>query len=114
LVNATDVAELTLTDPSYATVVYAKLTDGAVFPLVDSEIPLQSPALGRLARPSPLVSPPTLSSLIDVRYTGEAAVPPVVNLPLTSKPAPASNFTTLPAATVSVAPEAIVVGHVTS
>jgi len=115
-VKDTDEAELTLNSWSYDTVVYAKLIFGAVVALdpVDRSIPPQSPALGEVAFPSPLVSPPTLSSLIEVKYTGEAEVPADVSEPLICRLAPESNLMIVPAATVRVTPAATVVLQVTS
>ena len=59
-----------------------------------------------VAAPSPLVSPPTLSSSTEVNTTGLASVPATTRLPDTSKPALLlSNFTTTPAGTDNVTPD---------
>src|SRR3954462_727976 len=83
-------------------------------PPLTSEMPPQSPATGELASPSPLVSPPTESSLRLVNTTGSAAGP------LTTKDPDPDNsgdgaeqhageidFTTVPAGTVIVVPAGI-------
>src|SRR4051812_30807449 len=43
--------------------------------------PPQSPGLGALALPLPLLSPPTVSSRYDVKIIGAAAVPIAFNVP---------------------------------
>src|SRR3989338_1429776 len=43
--------------------------------------PSQSPADGVVPVPFPLVSPPTVSSLMEVKYTGDCVVPAAVKVP---------------------------------
>ncbi len=71
----------------------------------DPEMPSQSPALGLLAAPSPLVSPPTESSSSEVNTTGAAAVPLTTKDPSTVNPLPqAQLLMTAPALIVNVTP----------
>ena len=57
-----------------------------------------------VAPPSPLVSPPTLSSLTEVKITGLDSVPATTRLPHTLSDELAANFTTTPAGTDNVTP----------
>src|SRR5690242_17355239 len=71
--------------------------------------PLHRPESGSVADPSPLESPPTVSSHQDVNVTGAAAVPATTNDPLTDRallllPETGTIFTVVPAATVNVTP----------
>src|SRR4051794_40208127 len=67
-------------------------------------MPPQSPAAGAVAGPSLLVSPPTLSSLIEVSVTGAVLVPLADSEPLTIRLAPGSALSTVPAAALRVLP----------
>src|SRR3989344_7633836 len=69
-------------------------------------IPSQSPAAGEVAPPSPLVSPPPASSLIDVKYIREEdPAESATKLPETLIFEVAlANFTTVAAGIVSVVP----------
>ena len=71
-------------------------------------MPSQSPAAGELALPSPLVSPPTVSSASEVKVTGLAAVPLTSRVPSTVRVAEALALTTTPLSIVSVTPSGIV------
>src|SRR5262245_4762756 len=70
-------------------------------------MPFQLPAVGVVAVPS--LSPPTLSSWIEVKVTGLAAVPAITRRPPDSTVSPApSNLATVPADTVNVNPDGTV------
>src|ERR1700744_1137501 len=67
-------------------------------------MPSQSPGVGVVAVPSPLLSPPALSSFQEVNTTGVAAVPATFSVPSPVTPSLRPDFTTGPAAIVKVTP----------
>src|SRR6476659_3866845 len=71
-------------------------------------MPGQSPTLGVVAGPSPLLAPPAVSSFHDVNTTGAGVVPWTTNDPFTDRLAEDADWTTVPAATVNVTPDATV------
>ena len=64
----------------------------------------QSPGTGQEAVPSPLESPPTLSSFTDVKMMWLSAVPSASRMPLTTRFLPGPSFTTAPGSMVSCTP----------
>src|SRR6266511_2019976 len=88
------------------------LSSDPVPEFVDPELktmPAQSPPAGALAAPSPLVSPPTESSLSEVKVIGLAWVPMAWTFPLTlSAPPAGSPLRINPGPKVRVAPESTV------
>ena len=65
----------------------------------------QSPGAGAVAEPSPLVSPPAVSSWREVKYTLLSEVPLTWRVPLTERAVPGWNLTTTPGSIVRVTPE---------
>ncbi len=74
----------------------------------------QSPLAGVEAVPSLLVSPPTVSSLRDVKEIGRASVPFAIRLPLIDRLETPENLTTTPERIVSVTPVLTVTSHPTT
>src|SRR5690348_10435733 len=72
----------------------------------EAGMPDQSPAAGWVEVPSALVSPPAVSSLIEVKVTGEAAVPLAIREPSALREAyqGLANLSRLPAGMVRVVP----------
>ncbi len=90
--------------PAKLNFAWSKLTE----PPGSVEIPPQSPGAGLDAVPSPLVSPPTESSMNEVNTTGLAVVPAATNDPSTTIVAQFQLLMTVPAFRVNVTPAAIV------
>ena len=71
-----------------------------------TKICCQSPACGELVEPSLLVSPPTVSSLREVKIIGLEVLPWALRIPSTNKPDETdSNFIITPDSMVRVLPE---------
>src|SRR5262245_57823645 len=65
-------------------------------------MPFQSEGRGLLDPPSPLVSPPLVSSLLEVMVIGLGPVPSACSEPFTVSETEGSNFTMIPGLIVSV------------
>src|SRR4051794_40460366 len=76
-------------------------------------MPSQSPGWGLLSYASPLVSPPKVSSLIEVSAAAVPIAALTLNSPSTLMPVPASNFTTARGPTVRRTPAGTLRSHVT-